>query len=547
MKVICKGNHGYKWTENVKGCFKGYLQVSGDPKPLRGEAAIQYFVQANSFTCFQELLKAVDGCFAIVLSRADGTVWAAVDTARSMPLYYSTDGRFLSDSGPTVREALGIPREAADSAALEELFYGGFIAGPRTAYAEISQLDAGQALEHSPTREIHTAFYYAHIQKPQDIGREEALRLFQRVSDEAFDQVVAAIDGRPVVLSLSGGYDSRYVACMLKHRGVTDVSCYTYGRKDSFEIQQSEKIAKALGYRWICVEYTDERILGTMDSVGQEYFKKTECYDYASETQNFPAVRYLHETGWIKPGSVFLTGLRNDVPTGCNVVYCKDLTPSQLTDEAFFELIAKSGSAIAEPILNRLSAEARKKQLDTIMEQRRKLNLSWSSLQEFLSAAECLEMIRSHSRRFIHMNDVHDFFGYEWMLPCENRKLIDFWCSMPMKYRLHQNLFEEWITTGPPARYGVGQKKIILGYPTSHGWERTKARICVLLNRIICLPLGVPLRVEQDFNNFAPLSCAVFRALRQKDLIGFRNASLNPLLTLYLMEQRYGSQCMKKR
>lgn len=548
MKVFCRRNNGYQWTELPEGCFKGYLQLPGNLKPLRGEDALQCLSQAASFESFQELLKGLDGLYAVILRREDGTVWAAVDAARSIPLYYSADGRFLSDSGPAVREALGIPREAADPASLEELFYSSYIAGPRTVFSEIAQLDAGQALECLPTGEIHAVFYYAHIRPTKDIGREEALDLFQGVSDEAFDQIAAAIAGRPVALSLSGGYDSRYVACMLKRRGVEDVSCYTYGRADSFEVRQSEKIARALGYRWACVEYTSELVSGLLqDSVAEEYFQKFGAYDYAPVAiQNFPAVRYLHETGWFKSGSVFLTGLRNDVPTGCNTRYCEGLPPSQLSEETFAKVIAKSGSGIVEPWFSRLSEDARKKYLNTLAQQRLDLKLSWNSLQEFSNAAECLEMIRSHSRTFIHMNDIHEFFGYEGMLPCENRKLIDFWCSMPMKYKLHQNLFEEWIMTRVPAQYGVGQKKMLVGYTTFQDWERIKARAQLILKRTICLPFGIPQREKQDINNFEPLATELFRKLHQKKRIGFRNADWVAILSLYMMERCYGPNCLKK-
>jgi len=543
MEILCRKNGGYKWTEQPGGCFRGYIQLPGDPKPLRGEAAIQYFARADSFARFQEFLEAADGCFSIVLHLEDGTVWAAVDAARSMPLYYSTDGRFLSDSGPAVREALGVPREAADPAALGELFRCGFIAGPRTAYAEIAQLDAGQALECAPSGESRTAFYYAHIQKARDIGREEALRLFQRVSDEAFDQVIAAIGGRPVVLSLSGGYDSRYVACMLKARGVEDVSCYTYGRKDSFEIQQSQKVAEALGYRWICVEYTDERRAGILDPTGKTYLRETESYDYpASYTQNFPAVRHLHESGWIKPGSVFLTGLCNDMPTGFYEASLKDRFSGRFSLESFPEAVLPKGR------LEKLPEAVRGAVLSVIETQRKELGLSPAdSYQSFASAVDCLWTIRDHSRQFLHMNDVHEFFGYEWLLPCWNRRLLEFWYSLPLEYRLSQNLYEEWITDGPPARYGVGQKKTVLSYMTLHGWEKTKTRARLLLKRMVCLPLGLTLREKLDFNNYAPLEVKLFRGLRQKHLIGFRNANWNAIFTLYMMEQRFGPRCMKKR
>lgn len=541
MKIFCKNNHGYQWTELSEGCFRGYLQLPEDPRPLRGEEALQYLSRAKSFEGFQSLLKGLDGCFAAALRREGGSVWAAVDSARSMPLYYSIDGQFLSDSGRAVREALALPKEAADPAALEELFYCLFISGPRTAYAEIAQLDAGQALECSPSGDIHTAYYYAHIQKTLSVSREEAMEEFQRVSDEAFDRVIAAIAGRPVALSLSGGYDSRYVACMLKRRGVEDVSCYTYGRKDSFEVRQSEKIARALGYRWACVEYTDERIMGVLDDVGQAYIEANECYDYSAYTQNFPAVRQLHETGWFKPGSVFLTGLCNDMPTGFYEAPLKNKFSGRFSLDSFPEAV------LTEARLKKLAEPARAASLSAVKAQRQALGLSPAgSYESFAAAVDCLWTIRDHSRRFIHMNDVHEFFGYEWLLPCWNRRLLEFWYSLPLEYRLSQSLYEEWITTKVPARYGIGQKKTVLAYGSFRGWEKTKARGRVLLRRTVCLPLGIALREKQDFNNFNVLAAALFQKLRQKSLIGFRNADVIPILNLYLMEQRYGSRCLKK-
>ena len=539
MEIFCTRNNGYQWTELPAGCFRGYFQLPSRPEPLRGKEALCCLSQAESFEGFQALLKDLDGSFSVILRREDGSIWAAVDSARSMPLYYSVDGRFISDSGPAVRKALGLPKEAANPAALEELFYCGFLAGSRTAYAQIAQLDAGQVLECTPSKGLCTVYYYAHIQKVRNVSREDAIDLFQQVSDEAFDRVIAAIAGRPVVLSLSGGYDSRYVACMLKHRGVEDVSCYTYGRKDSFEVQQSKKIAEALGYRWTFVEYTDQRILSILDGEGQAYTQANTFYDYHIYYQNFPAVQHLHKTGWIKPNSVFLTGLCNDMPTGFYEASLKNRFFDRFSMESFPEAVL--------PTFKRLSGVAQEAALSTIEAQRQGIALSpKDNYQSFASCVDCLWTIRDHSRQFLHMNDVHEFFGYEWLIPCWNRKLLEFWYALPIEYRLSQNIYEEWITTKIPAQYGIGQRKTVIGYPVVPGWERTKARARVLLNRLVYLPLGLPLRDPIDLNNFNPLMARLFLRLRQKHLIRFRNTTNTYILQLYLLEQRYGAHCLKR-
>lgn len=542
MKIFCKKNNGYRWTELPGGCFKGYIQPPGCPEPLRGEEALRHFARAESFEGFLDLLKGLDGLYAVVLRREDGGVWAAVDTVRSMPLYYSVDGSYISDSGPAVREALGIPKEEADLTALEELFYTGCVAGPRTTYAAIAQLDAAQALECAGDGALRAAYYYSHSQKTIGVSRDSALRMFQEASEAAFDEEIAAIGGRPVVISLSGGYDSRYVACMLKARGVEDVSCYTYGRKDSFEVRDSERIAKALGWRWIFVEYTDERMRGLLtDPVGQQFCKACETYDYYVFPQNFAAVKYLHETGWIKPGSVFLSGLCCELAPGHYSSYTRKDYLGRFSPEDLGPAVSENGA------LNRLSGPARKAYLEVVDRQRRGMGLPLDTYEDFSDAVDALSLLRRHGRRAMHMNDAHGFFGYEWLLPGRNRRLLDFWYSMPVEYKLNKNLYIEWFMKDLFARYGLNQEKGDFGYDTFQGWEKTKARLRLLLNRIVCLPLGITLRQPQDYTNYAPLITLAFRRLRQKHLISLRLTQMQSIVALYFMEQTYGPRCLKNK
>lgn len=130
------------------------------------------------------------------------------------------------------------------------------------------------------------------------------------------DRILKVAADRPIVLSLSGGYDSRFVACMLKERGAKNVYCYTYGDKSSFEVGQSKKVAEALGYQWKCVTYTDEDVAAQIDEAGQIYINTCYQHDFTTYLQNYIAVKRLHEENWFPTNAVFLTGLCHDMPTG---------------------------------------------------------------------------------------------------------------------------------------------------------------------------------------------------------------------------------------
>lgn len=138
------------------------------------------------------------------------------------------------------------------------------------------------------------------------------------------------------------------------------------------------------------------------------------------------------------------------------------------------------------------------------------------------------------------MNDVHAFYGYEWLIPCWSKKLLDFWYSIPLEYRVKQNLYEEWINTSVPREYGVGDKKSVISYCLYSGYDKFKARLRLLTKRLICMPLGLSLIEETDFNNFNMLMAEVYKKISQKNIIGFRNLQVDLVLILYMMEQWFG-------
>ena len=121
MEVFCVKNRGYKWTEHE---------------------AIDYFASAGSFEEFTTKLKACDGVYSVII-RNDGKYWAAVDIARSMPLYYASDCSCISDSSEEIRKRLGIDPEDTDYLRTVEMYKTGYIAGDKTIYSGIRQLEMG--------------------------------------------------------------------------------------------------------------------------------------------------------------------------------------------------------------------------------------------------------------------------------------------------------------------------------------------------------------------------------------------------------------------
>ena len=228
MEVFCVKDRGYKWTEHDGSYFRGYVQLYDEADTvLRENEAIDYFASAVSFEEFTDRLKECDGVYAVII-RKDGKYWAAVDIARSMPLYYASDCSCISDSSEEIRKRLGIDPEDTDYLRTIELYKSSYIVGENTIYSGIRQLEMGHAAEFSGDS-IRTSAYFIHANEIQDITREEALRQLAAKSDEMVRRMLKVVAGRKIVHSLSGGYDSRYVACSFRRCGVENIACYTYG------------------------------------------------------------------------------------------------------------------------------------------------------------------------------------------------------------------------------------------------------------------------------------------------------------------------------
>ena len=487
-------------------------------------------------------LKNADGIFSLILTpdgEENGIVLFAVDRARSMPLYYDAEGTVLSDSGEQVRQALKIETGDISVAQGIEMSVSRYVSGEQTIYKRVRQLNGGMAGCFSEGG-VQTETYYFHTATCRTGDVSEYKRRLSEASESVFRRLRKIVDGRPVILSLSGGYDSRFIACMLKRYGFQDVSCYSYGKRDSFEAAQSKKNADALGYRWAFVEYTDERIRDILSEEDSPYFAYRNAHDYTIYLQNYPAVKYLNASGWFKPDSVFITGLCGDMPTGQYILPPDKMEDSMYCADACAEYLygLEYGSrAVAAPYAKQL--------LQKIRRRIESLPFTVGDYQTFWQAADCIYTLDVHSRAFLHMNDAHEFFGYQWLLPYWDAELLNAWYGIPAQLRAGQKLYRDWLLNDVCKPYGLDTPKTIAQYSRSPALNRMIRSAGSVVAKGM-LWTGLPLRRSVDINNFATLEIPLFRRLRYRGKIDYRHASFIQLLNRYVMESRYGVGAMRE-
>lgn len=534
MKILCNRNKGYRWTVGEGVFFKGFV-IESDGNVLRDTEALKLFESISNYQDFVETLGVIEGCFSVIVEKGSDEVWGAVDIERTMPLYYSLDLDIISDDADVIREEKEIAFDEVDAKRCLEMYGACYISYQNTIYESIKQIDYKNAICIKKGK-LSTSVYYEDKTPIKDWDRKSALLEMKEKYENAIKRSLKVIGNRKIILSLSGGYDSRCIACTLKNLGVENVLCLAYGDRNSFEIQVSERVARALGYQWKCIEYSDEDQLGLLED--HDFLEYTKDHDYTLYVQNYAAIKKAVKTKILPDPteSVFLVGLINDVTVGHYTPSREEALVYGFSDDGLADFIVRDSFARFE-----LRKDVHDYFHRLVMKSIDKYGTHVKDYQSFVTAWDDLNLGRGHSRNYPKMNRVHEFYGYEWIMPFMDKELMSFWRSIPVEMRLDHNLFEEFITEHLAKQYGVGEKKVLVPNAKTPIGNKIKRKLGGIATRIL-YPLGIPLKRKNDINHFAPLEVRLYKEIKQKDAIKYKRAGIRHLIEVYSMERKYGTK-----
>ncbi|AGB38535.1 asparagine synthase-related protein [Natronococcus occultus] len=252
------------------------------------------------------LAATLEGFFAAVLEDGDATYLVA-DGARSIPLYYGVEGP-VADRGRVVREAL----EAETDPVLEsEFLLTRYVTGPETIWegvyatqpGEVVRID-GDGIERRTYREYWPA-------GPEDERTNESATpraSLESALETALDRLERVAGDRPVVVPLSGGYDSRLLASALVERD-REVIGFTFGCSGHPDVELSREIADRLGIRWEFCDYDADRWREWYrGAAGREYRRAAFGGDALPFLAEWPAVRELVADGRLPTDALYCPG-----------------------------------------------------------------------------------------------------------------------------------------------------------------------------------------------------------------------------------------------
>ena len=433
VSVELRGNKGFPWYQDEKIFVRGYLHDE-EGKYYSGPDLLQYFSALDSAATLRKRLMQATGLFSLLWKNDDG-LYLAQDIIRAFPLYYLRSGPdwHVSDDAWVLRERMDGP--GFNKAAVLEFMGTGYVSGSETLLEGLSQVQAGELLYLS--REKQTDFYFSYRcnnSRPDAYSdaRNQASGLFQALGN----RLVEALDGRTAVVPLSGGYDSRLIAALLKRQGYEKVRCFTYGRAANPELRISEKVAERLGFPWIYVEYTDELMADYREANEfRSYFHQASGLVSMFFLQEYFALKYLKDEGWLPPDAVFLPGHSGDFLGGSQI--SKHYLP--LKEEALRKTVRRIFRIkyLYHPYTPEESRQMKERIRLSLDEKKRGNDDLPYSVHEDWDMKEKLAKFNLNSA------GLYSCFGYAFLAPFWDRELVEFFRDLPVEWKLGKKLYDE--------------------------------------------------------------------------------------------------------
>lgn len=374
----------------------------------------------------------------VITKETDGKIVSAeasVGVIRAVPLFYcASDGEIILTS--RAEECLNFlerdPQRILEPLSLLEFLSFGYVTSNRSLLSGVKTIQSGETIKISNNSiEVLTTFLYGQSEVKEKLVGELTDEL-DEVVKRIFSSLAEDLKGRTALVPLSGGYDSRFIVCMLKTLGIDDVICLSYSTPGSYESEMSKAVAQALGYRWYFVELNK--------AVWTEEFEKEDFHQFLDFAHNFTSVTHIQEYPLLTllPTKVKIDDPKEFVFIPGHTVVSGFLTPGIMH--------AKSIDTVLSEVVKRHFTYRYPPIPDTIHEElHRQFSEDYSSIRDPRRLSELFNWRERQSKFIANANRIYDYFGYHWALPLWSKEYMDFWGSVPLDLKFGKKLYGEYL------------------------------------------------------------------------------------------------------
>jgi asparagine synthase (glutamine-hydrolysing) len=443
INLLMKNWHGWKCYkfEKYNAWFSGYI-LNTNTGVFFNNAIALMDNDNSSYYDFDKLARSIQGNFSFVVANKS-KLFCSVDRIRSIPLFYNlNDGEInITNHPPYMVKSIGLDCAGYDRESVLEISMSGYTIGNKTLCPSLLQLCSGELLvvKH---RDVKLREYYHYSPwKVKDRSKLLLKKELTEVSRQVLADMVKNINGRQIVVPLSAGNDSRFIASGLKELGVKNVFCFSYGINNNFEVRTAEKVAKHLGYPWTYIPLSiasQKKTFSKRDF--NDFWEYTDTFSNAPVLIDYSAVKTLKESSKISKEAIFVNGNSGDFITGGHIVPDIQLDSNTRIDGLINYIITKHYSLWdclkTKDNIDKIKNEI-KNEIKNLMSN---YNLTESSFAEI---GESIEWRGRQSKVVTATQRSYEFHGYEWRLPLWDPVYMDFWEGVEKKYKINQSLYIE--------------------------------------------------------------------------------------------------------
>lgn len=394
-------------------CGSRYIAVNGwtfhKGEVLRGLAFATLFEAVNHADEFKSLLQCLNGHFAIYVE-AENFKAAAVDVMRSIPLLFENQTAKIN----MVFDLDAIQHYKMEREAVQQFQHFWCCLDNQTLLQNILQLQAGQFLwfENNQLNIDFYAYNYE-LEKQSQPNKQKGAELIQQV----FEEYLPLIGNRKVVVPLSGGYDSRLVLTALLNAGYKNLMAYTYGDANSHEVRIAKQVAEQLQIEWHFVEYNAVLFQTFFSATWQAYSKSNHFYSSLPHEQDFFALYHLQQHQLLPKDFVAIPGFCGDLLGG-------SITANYTSDYSL------------QGLMNHIESKQNCRPAIDV-------SLEINDKSSFYDAYQQLFVCNKVSKFIVNAARVFTFFGGDYLLPLWDKRLLEYFYSLPIELREQQIFYND--------------------------------------------------------------------------------------------------------
>ncbi len=426
-KIVLKYNRGFQWHSDTKICFKGFFFDSHNNYHTK-DSANSYFDDVKNRADFLKKINSISGLFTVIFKNSNET-YIACDTTRAFPLFYTWDKNilWLTDDINFLKKKINPTINQQYTYEFKRL---GFTLGNTTLLEGIFQLQASEFLIFDNNKIVDSGISYSHTTKDYSKKSSNSLKKEIKIQlDATFENLIKSLNNKPVVIPLSGGFDSRLIAYYFKKFNYKNVVTYTYGKVNNADMLRSKEVTEKLGFQWNFIEYKDDLIEGySKTEIFKEYCKENFHYSTMLFLQEYFAVKYLKENNLIPNNAVFIPGHDGGALGGG---YFLKMIPQKLTKKNIINQIAKNYTYSEKEKHAELKNHIRK-----ILKKSYFDFTPHSVYEDFLFKEVTPKVI-------INSSSVYDFFGYEYRMPFWDKNLLTCFKTIPLEQKFNKKIYVE--------------------------------------------------------------------------------------------------------